>query len=775
MKYNLNQLAPIAIFCGVFLIFNKKKNDVMQAYVGYTLMIFGLIWLIYSSKALLLLMYQKFIQEEVNIQIQQQSKQNFKNQSKKKQQIKNENYMKISAQQKEQSVRSTTKEVETQSFKKEEQELLENKQENQKSNKQKQTQKKQDSGIEQKIKNDKNEIKKENKQKKVEQQVVQQENDDNNNDDEWVEVGNKKKQLNHIQKKEEEVQLQAKSIQQLQKNQKINEQQLKQQIELQSKQQNLVQKESLESIKIQNKKEKEKKQKQKQKIEEQQVQDEDEEEWISVQGKQTKIKDKTNINDEVDTINNIKQQSRGLFTKEEYQKLKEEAKQIEEAYRMRIQQIDDIHHCNSISKLTQYEIKNADKILNNQNITTIPKIDLKILDVKPKSYTREEIDKLVQDKMPKPKNVISNDVFIEKSDPIKCQTKNKQEGDKQVLKSKLIIFKQNQQEQKQQNEQLIYTDPPITFMVNKNKQQSFFSEQIEQTTNTKGKELFGRVKRYRRPIQKKNISEMKQNQNNIDNDNFEPQELDQNKVLLPRYQELDEQDRIKLIRDTIPVIYREDLDDENILEEETMSLVLAGRKEIIHQEYIQLLNKFRDERRKILEQKKYDQYIDLIEQMDEEIYQLTEDGINIIIQSLNISQEDYEKSFLFYSQKQEFVSQLVFFQQNLKDILPAKFKLNKLQGIQLIKYKINVIENRDKNEQFSTVIKVFNNRQSNDNSAILPILLNSLIDDIIYQKFGYEEEDKIRFMKLFDKDQEVRQLQLQLDHLVENLYVQKIN
>ncbi|CAD8137156.1 unnamed protein product [Paramecium pentaurelia] len=768
MKNNLNLYALFAIFLGVILLFNRRKNEITSTYLGYALIIGGFSWFAYSSKALLLLMYQKFIQEEVNIQIQQQTKQIQKNQSKKKQQIKNENLTKNPSQQ-----YSTTQEAEISYQQKEYQQQKEIKKETQKVvDQEKQTKPKQEDGQQQKVKNVNNsqiqsqqqsQVKKEKKQQQIKQPLLQQqENDDN--DDEWVEVGNKKKQLNRPQKKEEEISIQQQN-QQPQKNQVIQQQQIKPQIQTNKQDPHKV--ELIESNKTQNKKEK----KQKQKIEE--PVEEDDDEWISVEVKQKK----KNVKADVEQItDNTQQKSRGLFTKEEQKKLKDDANLIEETHRKRIQLIDDQHHFKQISRLTQYEIKNADQILNNQNQVLVPKIELKIPDIQPKNYTREEIDKLVQAKMPKPKNIVSNDVFIEKSEPIQAQPKKNQQVDNKVLKSKFTLFKPAQLEQKQK-EQIIYTDPSISFIINKDKQKSFFSDQIELTTNTSGKELFGRVKRYRRPIQVKNKSDTKQNKNDLvnqqfiadNNDNFEPILQDQVKVILPGYQTLDIEGRNKLIRDSVPVLYRQDFENENILEEETVTLILGGSQEIIHQEYIQLLNRFRELRRKSLQERKYEEYINLIKQMDEDIYQLSQKGIHIIIQSLNIVEEDYQKAFLFYSQQPEFVSQLAFFQQNLKDILPAKFQLNKQQGIELIKYKINIIEHHESNQQFSSVMKLFNSQQDSNNIEIMPILLNSLIDDIIYQKFGYEEEDKIRFMKLFNQDQEIRELQLKLDDLVENL------
>ncbi|XP_001347273.1 hypothetical protein (macronuclear) [Paramecium tetraurelia strain d4-2] len=599
--------------------------------------------------------------------------------------------------------------------------------------------------------------KKENKQQKIKQPLlVQQDNDDN--DDEWVEVGNKKKQVIRPQKKEEEVQVQQQN-QQPQKNQVIQQQPSKPSV--QTNKQDPPKVESTESSKNQSRKEK----KQKQKVEE--PVEEDDDEWDTVEKKQPKKKDRAQGDEQTDYNN--QQNSRGLFTKDEYRKLKDYQKQIEEAYKQRIQQIDDIHHLKKISKLTQYEIKNADQVLNTQNVVSIPEIDLKIPDVQPKQYSREEIDKLVQAKMPKPKNVVSNDVFVEKSEPIQVQPKKSQQADPIVLKSKLTLFKPLQQEQKQK-EQLIYTDPSISFIVNKDKQRPFFSGQIELPANTTGKDLFGRVKKYRRPTQVKKLSEIKQsNQQFIadGNDNFEPILQDLGKAVLPGYKTLDEEGRIKLIRDSVQVQYRQDA--ENLLEEETVELILRGSREIIHQEYIQLVNKFRELRRKSLQERKYEEYISIIKEMDEEIYQLSTRGTHIIMQSLNISEEDYHKSFLFYSQQPEFVSQLAFFDQNLKEILPAKFALNKKQGIELIRFKIDVIEHHESNQQFNSVMKIFHSQEDGDNKEIMAILLNSLIDDIIYQKYGYEEEDKIRFMKQFDKDSEIQGLQMRLEHLVEKV------
>lgn len=69
---------------------------------------------------------------------------------------------------------------------------------------------------------------------------------------------------------------------------------------------------------------------------------------------------------------------------------------------------------------------------------------------------------------------------------------------------------------------------------------------------------------------------------------------------MPGYLDLTFNSRKKLINKNIPVIYRTEPGNENILELETMSLILDGCKEIIADEYVNYLENVRKIRRNAL-------------------------------------------------------------------------------------------------------------------------------------------------------------------------------
>lgn len=54
--------------------------------------------------------------------------------------------------------------------------------------------------------------------------------------------------------------------------------------------------------------------------------------------------------------------------------------------------------------------------------------------------------------------------------------------------------------------------------------------------------------------------------------------------------------------------------------------------------------------------------------------------------------------------------------------------------------------------------------------SALPAVLNCVIDDIIYDKYKYEEEDKIKFMKIYQRDKEVEELKKEIHELIEVLF-----
>ncbi|CAK72436.1 unnamed protein product (macronuclear) [Paramecium tetraurelia] len=1315
----------------------------------------------YSSKAILLSMYQKFIQDEVNIQLQQPKKLNQKQQQKKKSQYKSDQQQKSQQQQKQQLRQSEqNQQIEQDSPESSEEEAQEDEQkqielqkqaeldkqkllqaeqsakqtkqkkpevDKQKSSTQKedsQIQKQQQQPIQQKAPTQKEKInpqtQQEKKQKqKQEKQKFRVEIEEDENDEEWVEVGNKKKlppqQSQKTQQQQQErnqqqgikqtqelkqedtkqqvikgqPQIQPQKQQQQQQNipqkpqqpqqpqqpivnssQKVQQPKQQQQtqpiVQTQQKPNNQVQDQSKQKQNENDKNQTKQQKKQLKKIVDDQI--DEEEGWISVEPKSIK-----NINKEQDSskqeAEEVKQtKKKGLFTKEEYQQLKEDAKKIEEAYKLRIQQIEDIHRAKVISKHTQYEVKNADQLFKTQYVAAPPKIEYKMPEVQPKFMTREEIDQLIQAKMPKTR------VFVEKSEPLPQQVVKSSETKKIQFKSKINFLKPIQQEK---NEQKLFTDPPITFETNKDTSKSFFTTQVVLTVNTTGKDVFGRVKKFRRPIQEKKQPEQKQkeiyqvkanelnqkpkdqdenqqtgekepttsillnkseaqdqkhesantkkpqvrfeekpifepkvqkpkeqdpqdlqtttqnqntqdqkqksnqkqkqpqknqqpqqrdlyevkqpqqvqkvvqkkpakqssnelyvpkaketdeiiiknqnneikqddnlNQNNqikhieqeplkiqeqqeinilkeidieselnlqsgnqeiqielqqgnleqnilneveqivqtgsnqpqfveeeevfvskdkpvenqqntqqqsgsiveqivqtgsnqpqfveeeevfvskdkpvenqqntqqqsvniveqviqtgsnqpqfveeeevfvskdkpVENrqnsqqqsENFveqvvqtgsnqpqfveeeevfvskdkpvenkentqqqseniveqvvqtgsnQPQfveeeevfvskdkpieniqtnteskksvqlqqgvqqqeidneveiiqkgellqvqndstefipaqqlssqqqkqdfnqkilskldapspidreqkitsmsnimqnefsqdiredssflaEMDQKQRVLPGYLDLTFNSRKKLINKNIPVTYRTEPGYENILELETMSLILDGCKEIIADEYVNYLENVRRIRRSALNQKRFSDYIKYVIQMAEEQFRIIQEGFNCIAQSLNINEEAFQNSFVFYSQHEEFgkefVEQLTFVQQNMKDIPQIKVSLRKQQGIELMKYQIDVIESYTKHEYFGQILDLFNDME--DVQDAKPILLNTLIDDVIFEKYGYEEEDKINFMKKFHNDKEVKSLQAKQENLVENLF-----
>lgn len=60
-------MPSIAIVIGIITLMTRRKSDALQKFLGYAAILLGLGILMYSSKAILLSMYQKFIQDEVNI------------------------------------------------------------------------------------------------------------------------------------------------------------------------------------------------------------------------------------------------------------------------------------------------------------------------------------------------------------------------------------------------------------------------------------------------------------------------------------------------------------------------------------------------------------------------------------------------------------------------------------------------------------------------------------------------------------------------------------
>eukprot|EP01016_Furgasonia_blochmanni_P001022 TRINITY_DN1035_c0_g1_i4.p1 TRINITY_DN1035_c0_g1~~TRINITY_DN1035_c0_g1_i4.p1 ORF type:complete len:348 (-),score=78.86 TRINITY_DN1035_c0_g1_i4:109-1152(-) len=191
------------------------------------------------------------------------------------------------------------------------------------------------------------------------------------------------------------------------------------------------------------------------------------------------------------------------------------------------------------------------------------------------------------------------------------------------------------------------------------------------------------------------------------------------------------------------------------LSKESILGILTGLEFFVKDDFIRMTLQNREERRAYLHtnEKKYRNLcIDILESFDELINKTMED----LLAKLGISMQQFEDSFGFWveSGSQELIMQQMTILPKLKEAIPAQREVKYDEFVEALQFSLDKLNEEMANFDFSQMM-MDPNAMRNE-----PHVLQSKVYDIVYEKYGIEEEDILGNLRAngWDKDPKIRKL-----------------
>ncbi|CAD8161580.1 unnamed protein product [Paramecium octaurelia] len=200
----------------------------------------------------------------------------------------------------------------------------------------------------------------------------------------------------------------------------------------------------------------------------------------------------------------------------------------------------------------------------------------------------------------------------------------------------------------------------------------------------------------------------------------------------------------------IEIRYNED----HFLEANCIVEIYANQLEIAGEDYVKLSKLNRVQRRRLRKQKQ-EFYVDSIIQFIMNVEDVLDQALKRLLYELDVPKEIFEESVLV-RMDQGYFQQLYMLQasvkQKLKEKIESTKKLNLKQTKEIIQFSVNILRN------FSQDYQDILHRIPSENVMLIPTIINIIIQDLIYAKFGVEEEDQIASLRNAQGDQEILNL-----------------
>ncbi|CAK78373.1 unnamed protein product (macronuclear) [Paramecium tetraurelia] len=200
----------------------------------------------------------------------------------------------------------------------------------------------------------------------------------------------------------------------------------------------------------------------------------------------------------------------------------------------------------------------------------------------------------------------------------------------------------------------------------------------------------------------------------------------------------------------IEIRYNED----HFLEANCIVEIYAKQLEIAGEDYVKLSKVNRVQRRRLRKQKQ-EFYVDSIIQFIMNVEDVLDQALKRLLYELDVPKEIFEESVLV-RMDQGYFQQLYMLQasvkQKLKEKIESTKKLNLKQTKEIIQFSVNILRN------FSQDYKDILHRIPSEDVILVPTIINTIIQDQIYAKFGVEEEDQIASLRNAQGDQEILNL-----------------
>lgn len=182
----------------------------------------------------------------------------------------------------------------------------------------------------------------------------------------------------------------------------------------------------------------------------------------------------------------------------------------------------------------------------------------------------------------------------------------------------------------------------------------------------------------------------------------------------------------------------------NTLDFKTIVLVVEQSTELVKVEYIKLTYENRKARRSIMNSNP-ERYEQMIIDFNEEVENLLTKACDDLLVELNLTKDLFEDSMVTLMERgyyqQIFMLQAAI-RQKIKENLPVKQDISITKTKEIIKYQVKILETEP--DRFRSIIQKL---QGNiETIQMIPLVINTILADIIFEKFGLEEEDQMKNM-----------------------------
>ncbi|KRX04738.1 hypothetical protein PPERSA_11794 [Pseudocohnilembus persalinus] len=206
----------------------------------------------------------------------------------------------------------------------------------------------------------------------------------------------------------------------------------------------------------------------------------------------------------------------------------------------------------------------------------------------------------------------------------------------------------------------------------------------------------------------------------------------------------------------------------NLISIKTYSEIVEQSVYLAEQEFVRLTFDNRKDRREQMKDSKA--YLKLMMDHLNEVENMLMKSQEDICKKLGISQEKLEQSEVTLMERglgQQLFMMQASVRSKIKEKLPKNKTVNSKLTKEVIEYQIKLLN--DKQDQFIPVLKEL--PQSYESQQIIPVLLNLMISDLVYEEYSLEEEDYMHNLtdqKQF-KEQQVLELLQGIEQGIINL------
>ncbi|CAD8119220.1 unnamed protein product [Paramecium sonneborni] len=201
----------------------------------------------------------------------------------------------------------------------------------------------------------------------------------------------------------------------------------------------------------------------------------------------------------------------------------------------------------------------------------------------------------------------------------------------------------------------------------------------------------------------------------------------------------------------------------------TITQILEKSLDLAKDEYSQLTLENRKIRRKIRKSQSA-QYQQMVLNYNEQVENLLEKKQMEICEVLNISEDVFQESVMSLMERgfyQQFFMIQASIRQKIKDSLPSTKDITEDLLMKIIHFQIEQL-----NEQPKELKDIITNLSENqETQQLIPLAINTILGDYVYEKFEIEEEDMIKILQnqAYFSDPSMQNAMMQLEQAMYQL------